>query len=158
IFGPSIDSAIKDENNSYKDANMDIRKAKHQEPLDLSNHQLCESTEETEALTETEADNFPVRRWIRGHYTKITKINKVSCNHCLKNLIYVNRLDILHKHLVKTHPEKLTEEEKKDVKVNWTWDYFTLSAESKATCKICEGIMSSKTIDNLTNHLKTMHK
>ena len=73
-------------------------------------------------------------------------------------MIYVNRLDNLHKHLVKAHPEKLTEEEKKDVEVNWTWDYFKLSADSKATCKICKGIMSSKTIDNLTDHLKSMHK
>ena len=36
--------------NASNDANKNIRKAKHQEPLDLSNHQLYKSTEETETL------------------------------------------------------------------------------------------------------------
>jgi len=43
------------------------------------------------------------------------------------------KLDILHKYLVKTHPDILTEKEKKEVKFYWTWDYFTLKDVSKAT-------------------------
>ena len=31
-------------------------------------------------------------------------------------MLHVRRLDILHKHLVETHPDKLTVEEKKEVK------------------------------------------
>ena len=52
IFGPSHDGAINNENNSYNDANRDMRKAEHQKPINLSNNQLHESTEGTEALNE----------------------------------------------------------------------------------------------------------
>jgi len=60
--------------------------------------------------------------------------------------------------LVEAHPDKLTEEEKKEDKFFWIWDYFTLKGDSIATCNLCNKSVSSKYTNNLKNHLKIMHK
>jgi len=99
-----------------------------------------------------------VRCWIRGHYRELTKSNEVTCNHCnLEIIVNVQYLDILHKHLVEAHPDKLTEEEKKNVKVSWVWDYFTLG-DSRATCNLCGISLSSRRLSNLIIHLKLTHQ
>ncbi|XP_011059785.1 PREDICTED: uncharacterized protein LOC105149213 [Acromyrmex echinatior] len=56
------------------------------------------------------------------------------------------------------HPDKLPEEEKKEVKFHWAWDYFTLKGDVWAICNICKRIFYSKTVSNLTQHLKRIHK
>ncbi|KYN40793.1 hypothetical protein ALC56_04833, partial [Trachymyrmex septentrionalis] len=128
IFGPSPDGAINNESNLYNDANWDIR------------HNL-----------------ILVRCWIRGHYRELTRSNEVTCNHCnLEIIVNVQYLDILHKHLVEAHPDKLTEEEKKNVKVSWVWDYFTLG-DSKTTCNLCGISLNTRRISNLSRHLKLAH-
>ena len=101
---------------------------------------------------------IPVRRWIRGHYTKLTN-DEIICNHCNdKYIIHIRHLQILHLHLRAIHPDKLTEEEKKEVKFHWAWDYFTLKGDVRATCNICKKIMSCKNVSHLTRHLKNVHK
>ncbi|KYN39791.1 hypothetical protein ALC56_05836, partial [Trachymyrmex septentrionalis] len=127
IFGPSPDSVINNESNSYNHANLDINNL------------------------------IPVRRWIRGHYTKLRN-TEVTCNHCNGEYSTYNHLHILHKHLVKEHPDKLTEEEKKEDKFLWSWDYFTIKDDSYATCKICPTTISYTRTDYLTQHLKNVHK
>ncbi|KYQ49636.1 hypothetical protein ALC60_11290 [Trachymyrmex zeteki] len=64
----------------------------------------------------------------------------------------------LHKHLVKAHPDKLTEEEEKEDKFHWTWDYFILKDDTEATCVICEVIISYSRTNYLKRHLKRIHK
>jgi len=49
-------------------------------------------------MAEQEVENnlIPVRRWIREYYTKLTRSNKITCNHCNDiYIIYVRRLDTL---------------------------------------------------------------
>jgi len=105
-----------------------------------------------------ESDNFiPVRRWMRGHYTKLTRSDGITCNHCNDKYSIASPSLFLHKHLVEAHPDKLTDEEKKEDKFFWTWDYFTIEDDSDATCKICETTIRYTKTYNLTQHLKT-HK
>ncbi|XP_018308801.1 uncharacterized protein [Mycetomoellerius zeteki] len=111
-------------------------------------------------MAETEAgDNFiPARRWIRGHYTKLTKSNKARCNHCTEKFIMHFKCSaVLHKHLVNAHPDKLTEEEKKEVKFHWTWDYFILKGDKKAICKECKKIIKYSNTIQLKDHLEKIH-
>jgi len=106
-------------------------------------------------------DNFiPVRRWIRGHYTKLTNSNVAKCNHCNAQFsIHKYRfLAILHKHLVKRHSDKLNEEQKKEDKFHWTWDYFIAKSDIEATCKMCYSTIKCDLIKYLKRHLKRMHK
>ncbi|KYN39792.1 hypothetical protein ALC56_05837 [Trachymyrmex septentrionalis] len=102
---------------------------------------------------------IPVRRWIRGHYTKLTESDKATCNHCNDHFdILIRHLFILHKHLVEAHPDKLTEEEKKEVKFFWIWDYFNIKNDANAICKICETTVRYTRAENLKRHLKNIHK
>ena len=48
----------------------------------------------------------------------------------------MNRLAILHDHLVKKHPDILLEEEKREDKFDWCWDYFIAKSDREATCKM----------------------
>ncbi|XP_018350030.1 PREDICTED: uncharacterized protein LOC108753169 [Trachymyrmex septentrionalis] len=131
IFGPNSDCT---DNNSNLDIDM------------TANEDITQKT-----------DNFiPVRRWIRGHYTKLTSSNKTKCNHCSKKFtIHKNQfLDFLHKHLVKTHPDILIEEEKKEDKFHWTWDYFIAESNTQAKCKQCALTIKYYSITNLKSHLK----
>ncbi|KYQ48244.1 hypothetical protein ALC60_12726 [Trachymyrmex zeteki] len=137
ISGPTSDNVIDNENSSDDDmdANRDItlRKAKR-------------------------ANFISVRRWIRGHYTKLTRSNKARCSHCTdKFIIHFTFIDILHKHLINAHPDKLTEEEKKEVKFRWTWDYFTQKGDTEATCKECKKIIKYRNTTQLKLHLKGFH-
>ena len=81
-------------------------------------------------------DNFiRVRHWIREHYIKLTKYNIARCNYCnVKFTIHNRYLANLHKHLVKKHSEKLNEEQKKEDKFHWTWDYFIPKSDTEAIC------------------------
>jgi len=98
-------------------------------------------------------------RWIYRHYTKLTRNNEVTCNYCnRKFVIDISRLVNLCKHLVEAHPNKLTEDEKKDMKFYWTWDYFTLKSDSNATCTICKKLINCTSVQNLKEHLRNVHK
>ena len=95
---------------------------------------------------------------MRGHYTKLTRSDQVACNHCNDTYsMHVRHLRNLHKHLVEAHPDKLTDEEKKEDKFLWYWDYFTLKDDS-ITCNLCNKSLSSKHLNSLKSHLKIMHK
>ena len=108
-------------------------------------------------MAEQEAEDvlIPVRRWIRGHYTKLTSSNETKCNHCNEKFtIHKNQsLAFLHKHLVEKHLDKLKEEQTKEVKFHWTWDYF-IASDTQATCKQCDLTIKYHTITNLKRHLK----
>ncbi|XP_018313477.1 uncharacterized protein [Mycetomoellerius zeteki] len=109
-------------------------------------------------MEETEAgDNLiPARRWIRGHYTKLTS-NEARCNHCNEKLsIHLNSLHTLHKHLIEAHPDKLAEEEKNEVKFHWVWDYYVKNS-TEATCKQCKATVRYKKVYDLKRHLKRKH-
>ena len=112
-------------------------------------------------MAEQEVDDIliPVRRWIRGHYTKLTSNNEAKCNHCAEITIYNNRsLANLHEHLVKRHPDILSEEEKKEDKFDWSWDYFIAKSDTEATCKKCDLTIKYRTITQLQRHLAYYHK
>ena len=112
-------------------------------------------------MAEQEVDDIPipVRRWIRGHYTKLTSNNEAKCNHCAEITIYNNRyLADLHEHLVKRHSDILSEEEKKEDKFDWSWDYFIAKSDTEATCKICDLTIKYYSVSGLKNHLKHIHK
>ena len=97
-------------------------------------------------MAEQEVDDIliPVRRWIRGHYTKLTSSNEAKCNHCNEKFtIHKNRLAILHEHLVKIHPDILSEEEKKEDKFDWCWDYYIAKSDREAICKKCDSTVST---------------
>ena len=100
-------------------------------------------------------DNFiPVRSWICEHYTKLTS-NKARCNHCNAQFIVHNTSSVtLHKHLLKTHSDILTEGEKKEDKFHWTWDYFIAESDTQAKCKQCALTIKYYSITNLKCHLK----
>ncbi|KYQ49120.1 hypothetical protein ALC60_11819 [Trachymyrmex zeteki] len=84
---------------------------------------------------------------------------EARCIHCNgKFIVYVNKLKTLHKHLVEVHADKLTEEEKKEVKLYWAWDYFTLKDCTIAMCNICQATIRCKQISSLKNHLSRIHK
>jgi len=104
----------------------------------------------------SKTDNFiPVRRWIREHYTKLTNSYKAKCNYCNKEYNIRRSLENLHKHLVKKHSEKLNEEQKKEDKFHWTWDYFIPKSDTEAICKKCNRTFKyHKVISNLERHLK----
>ncbi|EGI67658.1 hypothetical protein G5I_03702 [Acromyrmex echinatior] len=103
-------------------------------------------------MAEQEVDDIliPVRRWIRGHYTKLTSSKEAKCNHC--NLFYMN---IWWRDI---HPDILSEEEKKEDKFHWTWDYFIAKSDTEATCKKCDKTIKYHSVTNLKNHLKRIHK
>ena len=113
-------------------------------------------------MAEQEVDDIliPVRRWIRGNYTQLTSSNGAKCNHCNAEItIYKNRsLAILHEHLVKTHPDILSEEEKKEDKFDWSWDYFIAKSDTEATCKKCDARIKYRSVSCLKSHLKHIHK
>ncbi|XP_018303211.1 uncharacterized protein, partial [Mycetomoellerius zeteki] len=123
-----------------------------------------EGADGTEAINEEAADDLvPVRRWIRVHYTKMTRNNEARCIHCDgKFIIYMKNLAILHKHLVEAHADKLTKEEKNDMKFHWTWDYFTRKEDRESTCKLCKARINHNNNQNivrsLKEHLKSIHK
>ncbi|KYN14962.1 hypothetical protein ALC57_12823 [Trachymyrmex cornetzi] len=98
---------------------------------------------------------FPVRRWIRRHYTKIPGRRTANCKHC-PDLVPIRPSIMLHDHLVKAHSNELTEDEKKDKLTYWVWDHFTIKDTQYATCNICGSELKS-TIRNLHQHLKFVH-
>ncbi|KYQ58868.1 hypothetical protein ALC60_02126, partial [Trachymyrmex zeteki] len=166
ISGPTSDNIIDNENSSDNDmdANRDItlRKAKRQEAPSKSTNlsdSLYECAEGTEGINKgTPYDLIPIRRWMREHYTKLTR-NRARCNHCNEKFdIHLNRLCTLHKHLVEAHPDKLTEGEKNEVKFNWTWDYYIAKSGTEALCKLCKVIVRYKNVTQLKNHLKRNHE
>ena len=63
-------------------------------------------------------------------------------------------LAILHKHLVEKHLDKLKEEQTKEVKFHWTWDYFIAESDAQAKCKQCALTIKYYSITNLKCHLK----
>ncbi|XP_011053866.1 PREDICTED: uncharacterized protein LOC105145764, partial [Acromyrmex echinatior] len=104
---------------------------------------------------------IPVCRWIRGHYTKLTSGNQAKCNHCAEITIYTSNnrsLANLHEHLVKRHPDILSEEEKKEDKFDWAWDYFIAKSDREATCKLCGSSITYRRVFQLKSHLKRIHK
>ena len=105
-------------------------------------------------------DNFiPVRLYIRKHYTKLIRNKMAKCNHCNAKFTIRNKsLAYLHKHLVKAHPDKLNEEQKKEDKFHWTWDYFIAESDIYARCKICKLTIKYNLVKYLKNHLKIIHK
>ena len=107
-------------------------------------------------LITSKTDNFiPVRRWIREHYTKLTNSYKAKCNYCNEEYSIRRYLANLHKHLVKKHSEKLNEEQKKEDKFHWTWDYFLPKSDTEAICKKCNRTFKyHKAISNLEQHFK----
>ena len=108
----------------------------------------------------SKTDNFiPVRRWIREHYTKLTNSYKAKCNYCNEEYsIRTTSLANLHKHLVKKHSEKLNEEQKKEDKFHWTWDYFIPKSDTEAICNKCNRTLKYHTVSDLGSHLKHLHK
>ena len=68
--------------------------------------------------------------------------------------IHNRSLAILHKHFVKAHPDILSEEEKKEDKFYWTWDYFIAKSDTETTCIICNATIGSKLTSRLILHLK----
>ena len=105
-------------------------------------------------------DNFiPVRLYIRKHYTKFIRNKMAKCNYCNAKFTIRNKsLNYLHKHLVKAHPDKLNEEQKKDGKFHWTWDYFIAESDTHAKCKECNLTIKCDLVKYLKNHLKYIHK
>ncbi|KYQ48245.1 hypothetical protein ALC60_12715, partial [Trachymyrmex zeteki] len=144
ISGPTSDNVIDNENNSDDgmDANKDV-----------------EGAEGTEAINEgTPCNLIPIRRWMREHYTKLTR-KKARCNHCnVKLSIRLGYLHILHKHLVDAHPEKLTEQEKNEEKFYWIWDYYIVKSNTEATCILCKLIIRYTITNKLKMHLKKNHE
>ncbi|XP_018053023.1 PREDICTED: uncharacterized protein LOC108690311, partial [Atta colombica] len=112
-----------------------------------------------EDLTQKTDSFIPVRRWIRGHYTKLTSSNVARCNHCnVQFFIHKNRsLAILHEHLVKRHLDKLNEEQKNEDKFHWTWDYFIAESDIAATCTECNLTIKYQSVTCLKSHLKRIH-
>ncbi|KYQ51704.1 hypothetical protein ALC60_09192 [Trachymyrmex zeteki] len=111
-------------------------------------------------MAETEAgDNLiPVRRWIRRHYTKLTRSSEARCNHCNEKFsIHLKRLATLYNHLIEGHPDKLIEEEKNEVKFHWAWDYYIVKSSTEATCKQCKVTVRYKQVNELKIHLKRIH-
>ncbi|XP_018369676.1 PREDICTED: uncharacterized protein LOC108765447 [Trachymyrmex cornetzi] len=101
-------------------------------------------------------DTFPVRRWIRKHYTKIRGRHTANCNHCLKQ-IGIRPLILLFNHLVQVHSNELTEGEKEDKLLHWVWDHFTIKDTQNATCNICGSELKRDLMRNLSQHLKNVH-
>ncbi|KYQ51696.1 hypothetical protein ALC60_09184 [Trachymyrmex zeteki] len=95
---------------------------------------------------------------MREHYTKLTR-NRAECNHCnTKFGIHTTHLYKLHKHLIETHPDKLTEEEKNEVKFHWAWDYYITGSNKDATCKLCKVTVRYQDASQLKRHLKRHHE
>ena len=104
-------------------------------------------------------DFIPVRLYIRKHYTKLPKNNAARCNYCnTKFTIQSMSLVNLHEHLVKRHSDILSEEEKKEDKIYWCWDYFIAISDTEATCKLCGSSIKYQKVTPLKNHLKLIHK
>ena len=104
-------------------------------------------------------DFIPARLYIRKHYTKLPKNNAARCNYCNAKFTTQNRsLAHLHEHLVKRHPDILSEEEKKEDKFDWSWDYFIAKSDTEATCKKCDSTIKYHLVTHLKNHLKRIHK
>ncbi|KYN29898.1 hypothetical protein ALC57_00643 [Trachymyrmex cornetzi] len=102
-------------------------------------------------------DVFPVRRYIRRHYTKIRGILWANCNHCQKQ-IRMQPSFFLLSHLVQEHLNELTEEEKKYELIHWVWDHFKKKDTQNATCNICGSELKYDTrLDSLYRHLKNTH-
>ncbi|KYQ59963.1 hypothetical protein ALC60_00984, partial [Trachymyrmex zeteki] len=85
------------------------------------------------------------------------------CIHCDgKFIINMENLAPIHKHMVDAHPEKLTEEEKNEVKFHWAWDYLTRKRDRESTCKLCKARIrhnnKQNILRNLKRHLKRIHK
>ena len=105
-------------------------------------------------------DNFiPVHLWIRKLYTKLPRNNSTRCNYCNAIFTMQNKsLANLHEHLMKTHLDKLSEEEKKEDKFHWTWNYFIAESDTKATCTKCDITITNYSVTDLKMHLKRIHK
>ncbi|XP_011063070.1 PREDICTED: uncharacterized protein LOC105151206 [Acromyrmex echinatior] len=163
ILGPNSYIIIHDESTSYSDANKDItlRNANQEDLPNSSNlaNNLNECTKEAKALNEEAEDNvIPVRHWIRRHYTKLTT-SLLQCNLCNKTLIMcIYCLDLLHRHLVVAHPDKLTAKNKNDVKFCWIWDHFTEKCCKEAICKHCKATIIYGHTIHLKEHLIIHHK
>ncbi|XP_018307403.1 uncharacterized protein, partial [Mycetomoellerius zeteki] len=144
ISGPTSDNVIDNENNS--DGDMDANKD-------------VEGADGTEAINEgTPYDLIPIRRWMREHYTKLTR-NRARCNHCNERfIIHEKHKRSLHKHLTEAHPDQLTEEEKNEVKFDWTWDYYMAKSNTEATCGLCKVTVRYTFVSDLKYHLKRNHE
>ena len=68
--------------------------------------------------------------------------------------IHNRSLAILYKHVVKAHPDILSEEEKKEDKFYWTWDYFIAKSDTEPTYILCNATIWSKLTSRLILHLK----
>ncbi|XP_018313631.1 uncharacterized protein, partial [Mycetomoellerius zeteki] len=166
ISGPTSDNVIDNKNSSDDDmdGNRDItlRKAKRQEASSKSTNlsdSFYECAEGTEGINEgTPYNLIPIRRWMREHYTKLTR-NRARCNHCNEKFsICLSHLHTLHKHLVEAHPDKLSEAEENEVKFHWIWDYYIAKSNTEASCKLCKVIVRCKTTNCLNRHLKRDHE
>ena len=104
-------------------------------------------------------DLIPVSIRIRGHYTKLTS-NKIRCNHCNEKFSFhkYKSSAVLHEHLVKTHSDKLKEEQTRKDKFHWIWDYFIAKSDTKTTCKECGLTITYYSVTNLKDHLNCNHK
>ncbi|KYQ57261.1 hypothetical protein ALC60_03783 [Trachymyrmex zeteki] len=107
------------------------------------------------ANQEIEDNKIPVCRWMRRHYIEGAKFIAI-CSHCQIVIYYRNAYSILHHHLMEEHSEKLTEEQKIENKIHWTWDYFIPKANQKAICNLCSKIIKyhGNSYSLLINHLR----
>ena len=55
---------------------------------------------------------------------------------------------------MKAHPDILSEEEKKEDKFYWTWDYFIAKSDTETTCILYNATIASKLTSRLILHLK----
>jgi len=70
----------------------------------------------------------------------------------------IYRLDVLRRHLLVVHPDKLTAKKKKEVKFYWTWDHFTEKTDREVICKHCKVTVRYRHTIHLKEHLIIHHK
>ncbi|KYQ52558.1 hypothetical protein ALC60_08321 [Trachymyrmex zeteki] len=84
---------------------------------------------------------------------------EARCNHCNERfIIHEKHKRSLHKHLTEAHPDQLTEEEKNEVKFDWTWDYYMAKSNTEATCGLCKVTVRYTFVSDLKYHLKRNHE
>ena len=100
-----------------------------------------------------EDNKLPVREWLREHFIESEDRLSAICRHCSSKIYYKSKFIKLSYHLYHRHLEVLTEKQKRDRNVHWTWDYFTPKANEKAQCNMCNRLMDCKRLLNLQIHL-----
>ncbi|XP_011051751.1 PREDICTED: uncharacterized protein LOC105144511 [Acromyrmex echinatior] len=102
-------------------------------------------------------NQFPVRQWIRRHYTKMPNSIYAKCHHCPK-FITSRFPTFLRDHLVRKHSKELSEEEKEDERTHWISDHFIEIKDTQfAKCNVCNIIIMDDKKNNLQEHLKRKH-